>query len=234
MLQRKRCFTLIELLVVIAIIAVLCAMLLPALKKAKDEAKKVVCLSQMKQLGIAATMYTGDFNMHFPAANNGGAYGVGDQWYQASILGSYFNADLPRYPKINGIWCPPYDSLIRCPSPVVQKGVEDLCSWIALNTSWYASDTAKAYEYGPSLTEFKNPEKVVAFADCTRSAFTYICNYAYVGSAWIDGGPTAFVCDFRHGGGINYCFADAHVSYLKNPNAAFNAGEIRARPDLSR
>ncbi|OGV40893.1 MAG: hypothetical protein A2X48_23195 [Lentisphaerae bacterium GWF2_49_21] len=231
---RENKFTLIELLVVIAIIAILAALLLPSLKSAKEEAKKIVCLSQIKQLNLAAQMYLEEGGMHFPPGNNGGAYGVGDQWYQASLLGSYFNADLPRYYKINGVWCPPYDSIIRCPSLPVQKGAEEVRSWIALNSSWYFADTAKAYEYGPSITEFKSPEKVVVFEDCPYAAFSYICNYATVGGAWIEGSTTSYVCDYRHKGGVNYGFADAHAAYIKNPNSAFNAGEIRARPNLSR
>lgn len=69
MIFRK--FTLLELLCVIAVIAILSSLLLPALKAAKTESRKIQCSGNMKQIGLAVSMYTVDHNDYFPGAVSG-------------------------------------------------------------------------------------------------------------------------------------------------------------------
>jgi prepilin-type N-terminal cleavage/methylation domain-containing protein/prepilin-type processing-associated H-X9-DG protein len=91
--NRGSAFTLIELLVVIAIIAILAALLLPALASAKERAKRIACLNNMKQLGLAFQMYAGDNGDTIPAS------GVTDDstYYQSydDLLATYLGINLP-------------------------------------------------------------------------------------------------------------------------------------------
>eukprot|EP00831_Metopus_contortus_P045622 TRINITY_DN36589_c0_g1_i1.p1 TRINITY_DN36589_c0_g1~~TRINITY_DN36589_c0_g1_i1.p1 ORF type:complete len:265 (-),score=21.91 TRINITY_DN36589_c0_g1_i1:445-1239(-) len=66
---KSRSFTLIELLIVIAIIAILAGMLLPALNEARNKAKEISCLSNLKQIGYAATNYANSYDNFLPAGN---------------------------------------------------------------------------------------------------------------------------------------------------------------------
>ena len=122
----KKRFTLIELLVVIAIIAILAAMLLPALSAARERAKSSNCVSRLKNLGVAVQLYADDFDSYIPGSTLTGTYAVDIRI--ATVTGSSWlifmtNGYLGEVPKVSTpVYKAFYERHYKCPADTEHFG----------------------------------------------------------------------------------------------------------------
>jgi len=224
--QKTQGFTLIELLVVIAIIAILAAILFPVFARAREQARKASCQSNLKQIGLGVMMYVQDYDEAYPARYEGYKIGAASQlWVDV----------LQPYVKSYQVWvCPTSGPSYKLGEREYSYGFNNCgADYTAAGTTGHGfgnglSGECTASGSGPTkLMDIESPSETIFAGDASSNG-----NSGYLGilvgystDSYIpvlhggqvgpfSGYSTNQPVDLSEGGG-NYLFADGHVKFIQ-------------------
>ncbi len=239
---RKSAFTLIELLVVIAIIAILAAILFPVFARARENARRSSCLSNLKQIGLGVLQYTQDYDESFPLA----------------VTGSTSATSTPPVGWADGIQ--PYVKslqILQCPSDSVEQNTNPATR--DYTDYWYNSNLSSSGDDRTKVTGTYFNNVAVNIAALSFPTLTIMCGDGSTGQSnttaayRLNGGASAgsmssTLSDVtlpnttvsagfantgnivnRHLEGVNLLFSDGHAKWIK-ANATGNKGQFYRSP----
>jgi prepilin-type N-terminal cleavage/methylation domain-containing protein/prepilin-type processing-associated H-X9-DG protein len=233
--HRSRAFTLIELLVVVAIIAILSAILFPVFARARENARRASCMSNLKQMGLGMMMYVQDYDETFP-----------DRYYENSETTQYWWILLQPYTKS--------EQLFQCPSSPFSRSTTAITNGeYGANLFVIKNNTSSGAEQPLKLAAVQSVSATYALMDwgtyfaSASNAYTSNYSYYYLPGMGEGGGdcsampthsplPSYYPDNYkdcqsgRHFGGINVTFADGHVKWLKSSIVVSEARKWRSNP----
>ena len=190
--MESKIFTIVELLIVLAIIAVLAAMLLPALNKASERAKSIGCTNNLKQIGNAVSFYTIDYDGYLISC----ALPETGWWIYSLKRQLNYNSDADILTK----------GVTQCPSRTKEDAI-----WGSLGYGWNYDYFGYRYNspgvgYGTKIHRVPDPQTIL-IADSKDVGDTQVL--IYPASPLMENRIAA-----RHLNGGNYLFIDGHVEYI--------------------
>ena len=240
---RRSAFTLIELLVVIAIIAILAAILFPVFAQAREKARAISCLSNLKQLGMAYIMYVQDYDETFPRRDNGDPPGANSQPNSDPVPGNSNGLVYPYYKNFAMLTCPSETDRAQWVDPNNVNPLQPALAapWDKVYAPWKASwGWSESYGYNGfqdsdahknqgvnlrPLAAINHPSNTILLAHSLGSrGATWGCGWFIAWNPDPNNGFFVTISD-KHNGGAPIAFTDGHVKHMMQKIAHANSQE---------
>jgi prepilin-type N-terminal cleavage/methylation domain-containing protein/prepilin-type processing-associated H-X9-DG protein len=223
--RTRRAFTLIELLVVIAIIAILAAILFPVFARARENARRASCMSNLKQIGLGVMQYVQDYDEKYPIAWYGPSYPGG---YQTELQtepgtpGAYFKqctsgtCGLANWLTWKDMIFPYVKSvqIFKCPSSTDAEYYPDYILNGAYSGVTRTSYGVSAGDGTTSMAEIQSPSTSVMIWETGPNAAGSPIEAQYGNNGWASSIPRWPDRHSIHLEGMNLAFGDGHVKWM--------------------
>ena len=215
---RKKGFTLIELLVVIAIIAILAAILFPAFARARENARRASCQSNLKQIGLGFVQYSQDYDETLPNILRDNSVGAATVDPNNKFVTDYtvWAEMIQPYVKSTQLFVCPSNTYANSPTPSAQPNGAVTMSYCATRVTDDTLGALAAYQSPPTtLASFTNVSETFMVGEPATTATVAGYQIGPVASV----GAGGRVHGALHFDGANWLYADGHVKFLRTSQA---------------